>query len=136
MKRILPILLLFSFFTLRAYCQHAKAVDTVKTMDNGTTPPIYAANKVYWEKNLDRNNQLVYEGLKYNSCFIGSFIAYWSSGIVRTKGQYLQNNSGSWSALKERGQCSVKDGVWKEYNEDGELTQTTVFKKGKIVSGN
>ena len=136
MKKFLSILVLFFFLSQQGYSQHAKAIDTVKTFDYGKMPPVYFANKVYWERNYNKDNEILFEGLKYNSCFIGPYINYWLSGIVKTRGQYLQNKTGNWPQLKERGLCSIQDGVWKDYTEDGDLKHTTTYNKGKIIKEN
>ena len=136
MKKNISILLLFFFLSQQGFSQHAKLVDTVKTVNNGKMPPVYFSNKVYWEKNYDKDNQLLYEGLKYNSCFIGSYINYWPCGIVKTTGQYVHNPTGNWTRLKERGLCSIQDGAWKDYTEDGDVKHTVIYNKGKIIKEN
>ncbi|MFI5132843.1 MAG: hypothetical protein ACHQEB_00840 [Chitinophagales bacterium] len=111
-------------------------IDTVTTVDYGKMPPVYFSNKIYWERNFDKDNHLLFEALKYNSCYIGTFINYWQNGKVKTKGQYLQNNTGDWKDLKNRGLCSVMDGEWQNYNESGKLTGTVIYDKGKIIKEN
>ena len=108
-------------------------VDTVTTVDYGKMPPVYFSDKVYWEKNYDSKNRLNFEGLKYNSCFIGAFTNYWDNGQVKTTGQYLQNTSGDRTNLTSRGLCSVTDGIWKNFDENGTLKSTITYNAGKIV---
>jgi antitoxin component YwqK of YwqJK toxin-antitoxin module len=115
-----------------AFSSSGQGIDTVQTVDYGKMPPVYFSNKVYWERNYDNQNHLLFEGLKYNSCFIGAFINYWPNGTVKTKGQYVSNKSKDWNNLKQRGLCSVPDGEWKSYNEDGELKNTVIYKNGTI----
>ena len=35
--------------------------------------------------------------------------------------------------LKKGGLCSVQEGTWKNYNEEGELKETFEYKDGKII---
>lgn len=124
---------LLLFITASLFRQaNAQSVDTVQTYSFGKMPPVYFSDKVYWEKNYDDHNHLLFEGLKYNSCFIGSFINYWDNGKIKTTGQYVQNKTGDWSNLKQRGYCDVKDGTWKNYNEEGVLVKTVIYKAGEI----
>jgi antitoxin component YwqK of YwqJK toxin-antitoxin module len=125
--------LIRTFYYEKGKMVAAPAIDTVTTVDFGKMPPVYFSNKVYWEKNYNKNNHLVFEALKYNSCYIGAYINYSDNGKVKTRGQYIQNTSGDWTDLKNRGLCSVMDGEWKNYNEAGALISTVIYDKGKIV---
>ena len=112
---------------------YSQQVDTVQTFDFGKMPPVYFSNKVYWERNYDNQNHLLFEGLKYNTCFIGAFTNYWDNGKVKTKGQYVTNKTQDWSNLQSRGLCSVQDSIWTNYNEAGQLIKTVVYKNGEII---
>lgn len=130
MKKILFILFLINCVSNNG---HGQIVDTVTTVDYGKMPPVYFSNKVYWEKNYNNKNHLLFEALKYNSCFIGAFTNYWENGKIKTKGQYVRNSTGDWKDLEGRGLCSVQDSIWKNYNEEGKLTSTILYEKGKII---
>ncbi len=108
-------------------------IDTVSTTNYGKMPPVFFANKVYWERNYDDRHHLLFEALKYNTCFIGPYFAYWDNGNIKTRGQYVENTSGDWTNLKTRGLCSVQDGVWKNYNETGQVSKTIIYDKGTII---
>ena len=116
-----------------AIYSHSQPIDTVTTVDYGKMPPVYFSNKVYWERNYDNKNHLLFEALKYNSCFIGAFINYWDNGKIKTKGQYVHNTTTNWNGLQKRGLCSVQDNTWKNYNKEGKLIKTVIYKKGKII---
>lgn len=130
MKKIIFFLIATLFLSTVAFSQ---AVDTVQTVDYGKMPPVYFSNKIYWERNYNDKNRLLFEALKYNSCFIGAFVNYWENGQVKTKGQYLTNNTNDWKDLEGRGLCSVMDGEWKNYNDSGILTSTVLYDKGKVI---
>lgn len=133
MKKPFFLLLILCGSTGISYCQQLKPVDTIKTYDFGKMPPVYFSNKVFWEKNYNKENQLMFEGLKYNTCFVGAYKNYWPSGIIKTTGQYQSNSTGNWSNLQARGLCSVAEGVWKNFTEDGDLRSTVIYSKGKII---
>ena len=132
MKILLFALLLLGFINLGVKGQQLKKVDTVLTVDYGKMPPVYFSNKVYWEKNYNKDNILLFEGLKYNSCFIGSFMNYWPSGRIRTKGQYALPKTGTVPKPSNPASCSFHEGEWITYNEDGEISHTVLYKNGKI----
>jgi antitoxin component YwqK of YwqJK toxin-antitoxin module len=108
-------------------------IDTVTTADFGKMPPVYFSNKVYWERNYDNKNHLLFEALKYNACFIGEYLNYWENGKLKTKGQYLQNPTTDWTGLQKRGLCSVMQGEWKNFDATGNLKKTVVYEQGKII---
>ncbi len=112
---------------------HGQAIDTVQTVDYGKMPPVYFSNKVYWEKNYDKDNHLMFEALKYNSCYIGAFINYWDNGNVKTSGQYFQDTTVSIRNLESHGLCTIKDGEWKNYNKEGILINTVLYNKGNLI---
>ena len=127
-----------TFISLLLVCgfinnSHSQVIDTVQTFDFGKMPPVYFSSKVYWERNYNNQNHLMFEGLKYKTCFIGAFVNYWNNGKAKTKGQYIKNNTYDWTNLQSRVLCSVQDSVWKNYNEARELSKTVVYKKGEIV---
>ena len=112
---------------------HGQAIDTVQTADYGKMPPVYFSNKVYWEKNYDKDNHLLFEALKYNSCFIGAFVNYWNNGRVKTCGQYLRDTTVSLANMVKNEKCSTMNGGWKNFNEAGVLIGTVLFDRGKII---
>ena len=132
MKRF-TIILCFIIGATHTCLAQTGTVDTVTTVDFGKMPPVYSSNKVYWEKNYDDKNHLLFEALKYKSCFIGPFISYSENGKLKMTGQYVQNNSGKWEDLQSRGFCSVHEGEWKSFDQNGKRTKTVVYKGGKIV---
>ncbi len=124
-------MILATGFANAGSCQESH-VDTVQTVDYGKMPPVYFSNILYWERNYDKDNHLLFEALKYNSCFVGTFVNYWKNGKVKTKGQYLTNTTGIWTSLQSRGLCSVQEGEWKNFDEAGKLIRTVIYKTGKI----
>jgi antitoxin component YwqK of YwqJK toxin-antitoxin module len=112
---------------------HGQVLDTVQTYDYGKMPPVYFSNKIYWEKNYDKDNHLMFEALKYNTCFIGAFVNYWNNGRVRTCGQFLRDTTVSLQNMVKNEKCSTMNGSWKNFSEDGVLLGSTLYDKGKII---
>jgi antitoxin component YwqK of YwqJK toxin-antitoxin module len=127
MKRIYLILVVMICFISGS---HAQAIDTVQTFDYGKMPPVYFSNKVYWEKNYDKDNHLLFEALKYNSCFI---VSYWKNGRVKTCGQYLRDTTVSLKNMVKNDRCSMMNGGWKNFSEAGVLISTFLYDRGKII---
>src|SRR2546423_137079 len=130
MKSLLILLIFAGGRIPTAQCQ---SIDTLTTYSFGKMPIAYSMEKIYWEKNYDKDNHLLFEALKYNSCFIGAYINYWENGKPKTSGQYLENPSTGWADLRKRGLCSVMDGEWKNFDASGKLKTTVLYEKGKIV---
>ena len=112
---------------------HCQAIDTVQTVDYGKMPPVYFSNKIYWERNYDKDNHLLFEALKYNSCFIGAFVNYWKNGRVKTCGQFLRDTTVSLKKMPANEKCSTMNGGWKNFNEAGNLISAVLYDKGKII---
>jgi antitoxin component YwqK of YwqJK toxin-antitoxin module len=130
MKSLLLTMMAVVLFIGRS---HGQAIDTVQTFDYGKMPPVYFSNKVYWEKNYDKDNHLMFEALKYNSCFIGAFVNYWNNGRVKTCGQYLRDTTVSLSKMPQSQKCSTMHGGWKNFSEEGVLISTFLYDRGKII---
>lgn len=136
MKTIL--IAIFALVTLTSVCQ-SQIIDTVNTYGFGKMPPIYSGNKLYWERNYQKEKgdqgavTLSFIALSYNSCHVGLYTGFYPSGNVKTTGQYMENTTGDWSDLKKRGLCSIQTGEWKEYAEDGTLTKTYVYENGTLI---
>lgn len=92
MKKILFVLLLV---VAVAACSNGQTIDTVKTINNGTIPPVYFANKLYFEKNYDTLKHLNFEGLKFNSCYLGTITWYWPDGKLKNTRKYLIDTPGT-----------------------------------------
>ena len=85
MKRILAALV-FGFVALSV---NAQGIDTVKTNNKSADQYLYKANKLYYEKNYDSLGHLVFEGLRFNKCFLGTIKYYWSEGQLKEIRRFL-----------------------------------------------
>jgi hypothetical protein len=101
---------------------HFVNVDELKlfSIDYEDYQPCY---EIYYNTNGDISS----ESLQYTDCPIGTYIEYQLNGK-----RYKKEN---WVELENPiGGCSVKDGEWNWYNENGEITFTEIWDKGRFVS--
>jgi len=80
MKKIFCIL---SILIAIAITSEGQAFDTIYTINNEKTPSVYSAGKLYYEKNYNTYKQPIYEGLKFNLCFLGTINYYWPTGKLK-----------------------------------------------------
>ena len=86
MKKYFFVLLFFIGIT--AYSS-GQIIETVKTSNSEKTPAIYNGNKLYYEKNYDAQAHIVFEGLKFNNCYLGNITWYWPDGNLKYTRRYL-----------------------------------------------
>ena len=68
-----------------------------------------------------KNGTLMNEGFYKNGKMIGMWMSYFEDGQINSHGSYKYTESGSYSR---------KDGTWKYYNENGQLTRESIIKDG------
>jgi antitoxin component YwqK of YwqJK toxin-antitoxin module len=86
-----------------------------------------------WLKTYDGHGQIMTEGLSYTDCSLGTFIKYYPTGQVEMYANYKTNETGDWDKFKERGFCSVKEGTWLYYKEDGTIAKVEGYENGKLI---
>ncbi|MCH2228701.1 MAG: hypothetical protein MK105_00045 [Crocinitomicaceae bacterium] len=104
---------------------------------------IYLKYKSVWDnihkckpcylKTYDENDKLIKEGFQYTDCGVGIWTEYYSNGEIKTIGHFKENNSDNWNDLWNRGYCSRKEGLWKYYDENGNVTKTEKYLDGKLI---
>ena len=90
--------------------------------------------KPCWMKTYGRDGKLLYEGMQYTDCLVGDYRDYYSDGTLRSAGHYLENHTGKWKNIYERGYCGTKNGEWKYYSVSGKDSLTETYVKGKLVT--
>ena len=90
--------------------------------------------KPCWLRYYDENERLIQEGLCYQDCGVGKVKEYFPDGKLKSEGSYKVNNTGSWDNLFDKGYCSVKDGLWISYNEEGTIIKTESYKDGELIT--
>lgn len=81
-------------------------------------------------KIYDTDEKLLKEGVQYGDCNIGVWTEYFRCGKVKLKGRYKENNTGDWFEIWTKGLCSVKNGIWIYYNEQGIVLYTEKYVNG------
>ncbi|MFN8237908.1 MAG: hypothetical protein U0T77_07025 [Chitinophagales bacterium] len=135
--------------TLRSYDVYLEERPTpfgTAYMCNGVeiTKKKYAEYKLFWNASgackpcmlytYNNKDELKYVAFQYEDCLCGSYKEYYPEGALKTEGQFKPNTSGSWENLKYRNMCSIRDGLWTYYFEDGTIEKTETYKEGKLIS--
>ena len=71
--------------------------------------------------------------IQYDGCMLGKYHAFTSNGKLETEGQFTTNPDNDWSNLRSRGLCSVREGEWKYYNENGNLLYIESYSNGTLI---
>lgn len=110
---------------------------------NEITKKQYTEYKKFWNaldactpcllNTYNDKNEMMYSAFQYKNCFCGSYKEYYAQNKLKVEGQFKQNTSGNWDNLKSRNLCSIRDGVWTYYNEDGLQLKTEIYKNGKLI---
>jgi len=81
----------------------------------------------------DEKEVLLRKSVSYTDCGVGPFVVYFSNGKPMLKGSYLENSTGIWDNIDERGYCSVPHGKWTYFNEEGEELYSEYWEKGVFI---
>lgn len=90
--------------------------------------------KPCWLRYFDEHDRLLKEGVSYQDCGVGKAKEYFPDGKLRSEGSYKANKTGNWDNLFDRGYCSIKEGVWTFYKEDGTIDRKETYKDGVLLS--
>ena len=85
--------------------------------------------KPCWLKYYDKDGKLLQEGLSYTDCALGKRTEYYQSGKIKAVRFYKTNDTNDWTNFP----CSVADGTWTYYNEDGSIEKTETYTDGNKI---
>jgi antitoxin component YwqK of YwqJK toxin-antitoxin module len=85
--------------------------------------------KPCWLRYLDEAGKLLQEGFSYSDCALGERIEYYSSGKIKVSRFYKTNNTNDWVNFP----CSVADGSWTYYDENGKIERIEIYKDGNKI---
>jgi len=86
--------------------------------------------KPCWLRYYDKDGKLLQEGLSYSDCALGKRIEYYPSGKIKVIRYYKTNDTNYWTNFP----CSVAEGTWIYYNEDGTIEKTETYVDGKQIN--
>jgi antitoxin component YwqK of YwqJK toxin-antitoxin module len=84
-------------------------------------------------KKYDVNDVLIREVVSCTDCGVGWFRYYYPNGKVSLSGQYKENPSGNWKGIWSRGFCSVLNGQWTYFSEEGDTLYSEYWNNGKFI---
>lgn len=82
----------------------------------------------FWIRLYDTNNVLLYEGMKFADCKVGSFICYWPNGQIKLRGQYSGYKYANKKGYVIKHCKGKKIGDWIEYDINGIIIEKTSYK--------
>lgn len=85
--------------------------------------------KPCWLRYYGKDGKLLQEGLSYTDCALGKRTEYYSSGKIKVIRYYKTNDTNDWTNFP----CSVAEGTWTYYKEDGTVEKLEKYKDGKII---
>ncbi len=80
----------------------------------------------------NNKDQLKYVAYQYENCLCGEYKEYYPEGQLKVEGQFRENLTGNWENLKQRNLCSVRNGTWTYYLENGNVEKIEVYVDGKL----
>lgn len=84
-------------------------------------------------RTYDVDHILLSEAVSCTDCGVGDFTTYYPNGQVSSSGRYKENATGNWNDIWDRGFCSVPDGQWTYFNEQGDTLYAEFWKDGIFI---
>lgn len=82
----------------------------------------------------NEHDQLKHVAVQYGECLLGPFKEYYADGKIKVEGNFKSNPGNDWSALRARGLCSVREGVWNYYSVHGKLESVETYQNGRMIN--
>ena len=82
---------------------------------------------------FDDAGNIIQSSMQYGDCLVGDYYQYYPSGQLKVKGSWKKNFTGKWKRIWKRGYCSVIDGEWIYYSEEGDVLKTETYKNGVLI---
>ena len=84
-------------------------------------------------KAYDENEILLREAVSCTDCWVGYLKEYYPNGNLKLTGFHKENPTNNWKKIWERGFCSIKDGQWTFFNEDGDTLYSEYWANGEFI---
>lgn len=109
-------------------------VDDKKSNENNYDQSIQQSKtiedcKPCWLRYYDHDGKLLQEGLSYSDCALGKRMEYYQSGKIKVARFFKTNDTNNWTNFP----CSVAEGTWTYYKEDGAVEKTEKYIDGKQI---
>lgn len=85
--------------------------------------------KPCWLRYYDQDGKLLQEGLSYSDCTLGKRTEYYQSSKIKVVRFFKTNDTNDWINFP----CSVAEGTWTYYREDGTVEKTETYINGKQI---
>lgn len=85
--------------------------------------------KPCWLRYYDTDGKLLQEGLSYSDCALGKRTEYYPSGKIKAIRYFKTNDTNDWTNFP----CSVAEGTWTYYKENGTIEKTETYVDGKQI---
>jgi hypothetical protein len=82
----------------------------------------------------DHMDRIKHQAIQHFDCFVGEYIEFYPDGKVKTKGYFKTPPSNDWGNLRMRQLCSVRDGKWTYYNENGKAELIETYEGGRMTN--
>ncbi|MCB9033119.1 MAG: hypothetical protein H6553_04720 [Chitinophagales bacterium] len=135
--------------TLRTYNVYLSEVNTpfgisYRANDKQISYKRYTELKQFWRaidacepcllNTYDIDDNLISSSFQYHTCLCGFYESFYDDGKKKVSGAYLQNTTGNWENMKERGLCNIKTGIWTYYLPNGNIERQEEYQNGVMVN--
>ncbi|MES2617140.1 MAG: hypothetical protein V4613_04630 [Bacteroidota bacterium] len=76
---------------------------------------------------------LVYEAVTCGECAIGKYSEFYNNGKIKVRGQYETTNQKNFNKLYKSGNCSIKNGQWVYYKDNGDTAYSEFWDNDKFI---
>lgn len=84
-------------------------------------------------KSYDESDNLIRESVSCTDCGVGWFKIFYKNGKVKLSGTYKENPTGDWNDIWNRGYCSVPNGQWTYFKENGDTLYSEFWNNGVFI---
>lgn len=84
-------------------------------------------------ESFDENDNLIRKSVSCTDCGVGWFKTYYKNGNVKLSGTYKENPRGDWKDIWDRGYCSVPNGQWTYFKENGDTLYSEFWDNGVFI---
>lgn len=131
------------FYSVSLRSQSAYGIVTYQVNGKDVSKSTYDKYKSTWKamgacrpcylKTYDEQDVLLRESVSCTDCGVGVFKEYYGNGRVKLSGRYKENASGNWDRISDRGLCSVPDGQWTYFDEQGDTLYAEFWADGEFI---